>query len=101
MHRRTTASPGLTAAVQTSHSLVQVIASVSSPAVEDFCEKTQSHYRLVSYEEVPAAINQAYLNLLARYDISYQPVPREATSLRVRVLNPGGAGEISLPIPPL
>lgn len=42
----------------------------------------------------------AYLNLLARYTISYQPVSRDARSLRIRVHTPSGWGETDIPIPP-
>ena len=38
-------------------------------------------------------IEQAYLNLLARYEIAYQPVAPNAPVLKVRVQTPGGWGE--------
>ena len=38
-------------------------------------------------------IEQAYLNLLARYEIAYQPVVPNAPVLKVRRQTPGGWGE--------
>jgi hypothetical protein len=44
-------------------------------------------------DEIPAMIEQAYLNLLARYEIAYQPVAPNAPVLKVRIQTPGGWGE--------
>jgi hypothetical protein len=44
-------------------------------------------------DEIPAMIGQAYLNLLARYEIAYQPVAPNASVLKVRIQAPGGWGE--------
>ena len=44
-------------------------------------------------EDIPAMIEQAYLNLLARYEIAYQPVAPTAPVLKVRVQTPDGWGE--------
>jgi hypothetical protein len=39
------------------------------------------------------------LNLLARYQIRYQPVSPEATILKARVQTASGWGEVKIPIP--
>jgi hypothetical protein len=44
-------------------------------------------------DEISAMIEQAYLNLLARYEIAYQPVVPDAPVLKVRIQTPGGWGE--------
>jgi len=38
-------------------------------------------------------IEQAYLGLLTRYEIAYQPVVPNAPVLKVRIQTPGGWGE--------
>jgi hypothetical protein len=44
-------------------------------------------------------VTRAYLNLLACYDITYQPVVPGASAIRVRVNSPTGWGESSISIP--
>jgi hypothetical protein len=83
-----------------SRTSLQVISSISNPKVEDFCR--QANGRLRTFEnqaEIPELVQQAYLNLLTRYEISYQPVSPEATILKARVQTASGWGEVRIPIP--
>ena len=83
-----------------SRTTLQVISSVSNPAVEDFCRQAKGRLRTFENEaEIPELIQQAYLNLLARYEIRYQPVSPEATILKARVQTASGWGEVTIPIP--
>ena len=44
-------------------------------------------------------ISLVYLSLLARYEIRYQPVCPDATSLKLRVQTPSGWGETVVTMP--
>ena len=50
-------------------------------------------------EEIVARIEEAYLNLNARYEIAYQTLSREARELKIRIQCPSGWGETSVAIP--
>ena len=90
----------LISAIITSSTLVQAISTGKNPRVEDFCAKTRGVFRRVSgEEEASTAIEQAYLQLLARYEISYQPIEPLAQNLKVRAHTPAGWGEFTLAIP--
>ena len=94
------AGPGLISATLSSRALVQVISSVPNPALEYFCRRVRGNFQVAATdEEVAALVGQAYVNLLARYDISYRPVCPEAPTLKIRVHAPSGWGESELPIP--
>jgi hypothetical protein len=84
-----------------SRTSLQVICSASNPEVEDFCRQVKGRLRTFENEaEIPDLILQAYLSLLTRYEISYQPVSPEATILKARVQTTSGWGEVRIPIPP-
>ena len=94
------AGPELIAATLSSHAFVQVVSSVPNPALEDYCSRTHGNFQTAAAdEEITTLIEQAYLNLLARYDITYQPVCPEAATLKIRVHAPSGWGESEIPIP--
>jgi hypothetical protein len=79
---------------------LQVISSISNPNVEDFCRQAKGRLRTFENEaEIPELIRQAYLNLLARYEISYQPLAPDATILKARVQTSSGWGEVRISIP--
>jgi hypothetical protein len=83
-----------------SRASLQVISSVSNPEVKDFCRQAKGRLRTFENQaEIPELIVQAYLSLLARYEISYQPVSPEATILKARVQTSSGWGEVKIPIP--
>jgi hypothetical protein len=94
------AGPGLISATLTSRALVQVISSVPNPALEYFCRRVRGSFQVAATdEEVAPLVGQAYVNLLARYDISYRPACAEASTLKIRVHAPSGWGETELAVP--
>ena len=98
---RGVAGPGLVASVGAAAGLVQVISSVPNPALEDLCRKTRISYTYAAApEEIIARVEEAYLNLGARYEISYSPLSQEARRLQIRVQCPAGWGETTIAIPP-
>ncbi len=98
---RGVAGPGLVATVGAALGLVQVISSVPNPALVDLCNKTRISYtHAPSPEQIIARIEEAYLNLNARYEIAYQTLSQEARELKIRIQCPSGWGETNVAIPP-
>jgi hypothetical protein len=98
---RGVAGAGLVASVGASHGLVQVISSVPNPALEDLCGKTRISYTYAAEpEQIVARVEEAHLNLNARYEIAYQTMSQEARELRIRIQCPSGWGETTVAIPP-
>jgi hypothetical protein len=95
------ADPALISAVIASSTLVQVVSTGDNPRLQDFCLRTRGLFRRVGGEEgAAAAIEQAYLHLLARYEISYRTVCPKALNLQIRAHTPSGWAEVTLDIPP-
>ncbi|HTX33420.1 MAG TPA: HEAT repeat domain-containing protein [Bryobacteraceae bacterium] len=95
------AGMALLSSVISSSTHVQVIATEENPRLEEFCRQTDGLFRRVQGEEqVAAAVEEAYLQLLARYEISYSVVSPEAHTLMVRAHTPSGWAEMALAIPP-
>lgn len=94
------AGHGLIANLQSGRILVQAIGSGPNQQLQEFCRQTHTSYRNGAEEEVVAMIEHAYLNLLARYEIAYQPVAANATVLKVHVQTNLGWAE-TLIAPPL
>jgi hypothetical protein len=95
------AGHGLVATVGAARGIVQVISCVANPALEDLCEKTRISYtHAPAPEQIIASIEEAYLNLNARYEIGYQTLSQEARELKIRIQSPSGWGETSVAIPP-
>jgi hypothetical protein len=96
------AGPGLISATLSSRALVQVVSSVPNPTLENLCRRVHGNFRIAATgEEIAPLVEQAYMNLLAQYDISYQPACPEAPILKIRVHAPSGWGESQLPLPTL
>jgi hypothetical protein len=97
------AGHGLIANLQGGRAPIQVIGSGPNDQLQDFCRRTHTSFRSGADEDIPEMIEQAYLNLLARYEIAYQPVEPAAPVLKVRVQTPDGWGEalISAGAPPV
>ncbi|MEO8368561.1 MAG: HEAT repeat domain-containing protein [Candidatus Solibacter sp.] len=72
---------------------MQVVRTSPNPLVEEFCELTQVPHRCGSGLEIRNLVHQAYLNLLARYEIAWQPVTPVPSPLKVRVQTLTGWGE--------
>jgi hypothetical protein len=90
----------LVASVISSHTSVQIISTGPSSALQDFCRMTGGTFQMGDTDAALAdLVTRAYLNLLARYDITYQPVVPCASAIRVRVNSPMGWGESSISLP--
>jgi hypothetical protein len=90
----------LIAAVHASRISVQVVSPVPNPALRDFCARTGGYFHLVEDPEaIENEISLAYLSLLSRYEIRYQPVCPDAAGLKLRVHTPLGWGESTVPFP--
>ena len=94
------AGNGLVSAVLASRAIVQMISTKPNARLEQFCSDVRGSFRIAESEEAIAeAISMAYLNLLARYEISYQSACPEARDLRIRVNSPSGWAETHLALP--
>ena len=91
------AGHGLVSNMQSSRIPLQVICSGPNGQLQDFCKRTHVGFRVGIEEEIPQLIEQAYLNLLARYEIAYQPASPDADEVKVRVQTPNGWGETRIP----
>ncbi len=87
------AGHGLIANLQGGRIPIQVIGSGPNEQLQEFCRRTHAWFRSGADEDIPAMIEQAYLKLLVRYEIAYQPVAPTAPVLKVRVQTPDGWGE--------
>ena len=95
------AGDGLVATVQHSGATVQVIATRRNPKVESFCRRAHADYRIAENEEDAARLlEMAYLNLLARCEITWHTLFPEPGDLKVRITAPSGWGEAAVPAPP-
>jgi hypothetical protein len=84
----------LLTAVQASRTSIQVISTAANPALQEFCQRVEGRfYHVTDSSSIENAVSQAYLSLLARYEIRYQPVSPGATSLKIRVHTAAGWGE--------
>jgi hypothetical protein len=84
----------LIAAVQASRTSLQVVSSSANPALAEFCRRVNGRFHQVKdNSRIEEAVSLAHLSLLARYEIHYQPVAADATSLKVRVQTPAGWSE--------
>jgi HEAT repeat protein len=75
---------------------VHGISAVPNQRVAEFCAKVDAPMRVVDRAEIAETVRQSYLALLARYEVSYQPVNPEASALKIRVQAHGGAGEVTI-----
>jgi len=85
----------------TARDMVRVISRTRNPPIEALCRKAEISLTLAeTADAVASAIEQECIGLLARYEISYQPLSPEARHLQVRVRSPEGGGALTLAIPP-
>ena len=91
------AGHGLISNMQSARIPLQVICAGPNAQLQDFCKRIRVRFRSGIEEEIPQLIEQAYLNLLARYEITYQPVSPDADEVRVRVQTTNGWGETRIP----
>jgi hypothetical protein len=98
---RGVAGHGLVATVGAARGIVQVISAVPNPALESLCGKTRIHYTYAATpEQIVASVEQAYINLNARFELSYQTLSQEARELKIRIQSPSGWGESTVAILP-
>jgi hypothetical protein len=92
------AGTALIASARASRGLVQVVSFGPNPALRSFCRDTKALlHEIADEEELPDALEQACLNLLARYEISFSPVTAPPGPIRVRIHSPCGYGEVNVP----
>ena len=93
------AGEGLVSAVLRSRASVQIISAGRSPKVEDFCRRAHASFQIAETDnEIVRLLELAYLNLLARYEITWNSPYAETADLKVRVNTPAGWGEASIPV---
>lgn len=96
VEERRIAGHGLISNMQRGRIPAQAISAGPNAQLEEFCRRTHTWYRNGAEEEIVEMIEQAYLNLLARYEISYQPVAPHSPVLKVRVQTPTGWAETQI-----
>jgi hypothetical protein len=87
------AGHGLISTVQSGRTPLQAICASPNTELQEFCKRTHMPFHLGLEDEICGMVERAYLNMLARYEISYQPVSAEAVPLKVRVQTAVGWGE--------
>ena len=88
------AGPELVTAAMSGRALVQVISICPNPSLEDFCDRVHGvYFQCGKVDDFPAHAVHAYLNLLARYEIRFQPVGSEGWEIKVRLCHPQASGE--------
>jgi hypothetical protein len=93
------AGPELLTAAISGQVLVQVISICPNPSLEDFCDRVHGvYFQCGKADDLPAHAVHAYLNLLARYEIRFQPVEPEAREIKVRLCHPQASGETMVPV---
>ncbi|MDR3704083.1 MAG: HEAT repeat domain-containing protein [Candidatus Sulfopaludibacter sp.] len=93
------AGEGLVSTVLSSRASVQVISAAPSPKVEDFCRRARASFQIAQTDdEIARCLELAYLNLLARYEITWNSPQADTADLKVRINTPAGWGEASIPV---
>jgi HEAT repeats len=103
-HQAAEGDPGddLANALRSADASVQVISAAPNSELQELCRRTStSLVRVETPEAAVQAIEQAYLSLLARYEITYQAGSPGAQLLEIRVRSPEVCGAVTLPEPPL
>lgn len=94
-----TAGDELVANVQPSRVSAQAIAGSPNQALTDFCKRTFTPFVIRPDDEIAHSVQQAYLKLLARYEVVYHPIDPEAAELNIKIQGPGGYAETSVIYP--
>jgi hypothetical protein len=87
------AGHGLISTMQGGRVPIQVISSGPNGQLAELCRRTHIMQRICVQDELGETIEQAYLNLLTRYEIAYQPVSTDPVDLKVHLQTPAGWGE--------
>jgi HEAT repeats len=91
----TGAGPDLIGAIAAGRAGVHLICDRPNRRLEEFCAKVNG----VLWPS--SQVVDAYLNLLAKYEIVYRPAAPDAQILKIRLHAPDARGELTIPIPPL
>ena len=87
----------LVATVHASRTTMQVVSTSANPVLREFCQRANGRFRQVKDASgIENAVSEAYLCLLARYEIRYQSPSADGASLKVRVHTPAGWGETTV-----
>lgn len=90
---------GLTAAARASRTSMQAVSAAPNAALKEVCRCAGGHFYEVSDPaEIEARIAQAYLSVLARYEIRYQSSTLNS-ALVLHVQTPSGSGETLVALP--
>jgi HEAT repeats len=82
-----------------SNTSVDIISLTPCPPLEELCRGTEGIFHLApSPVELSKLVDETYRSLLARFLVSYQPTADAARALTVRVFDPTGWGETTLPL---
>ena len=87
------AGHGIFTQMERGRTTLQVISCGPNRQLEDFCSRTNIRCQTCIEEDVVPFIERAYLQLLPRYEIAWQPTGTESPNLKVRVQTPVGWGE--------
>jgi HEAT repeat protein len=91
---------GVAARVRDPRVKLQALAMGRNHSVQEFCREVGAPFQMAESAEIAESIRRAYLSLMARFEIQYQPVIPNAASLKVRVQSTAGAGEVTVRYPP-
>jgi hypothetical protein len=88
---------GIVSASVVSNTSVQVVSLTRCAPLEELCLGAQGSFQLASSAlEASKLIEEAYLSLLARFKVSYQPDAPGARELNIRIFDPTGWGETTI-----
>lgn len=91
--------PEIISLAMASNISVQAVSSTPCPPLEELCRRTQGSFRLAQSEfDSCKLIEEACLNLLGRFLVSYQPDTSGGREINVRVFDPAGWGETTIPL---
>lgn len=88
---------GIVSAAVASNTSVQAVSLTHCEPLEELCRAAQGSFHLApSALESSRLVEEAYLSLLARFKVSYQPDAPSARELNIRVFDPTGWGETTI-----
>lgn len=90
---------GLAEALDAGRGRIQVIASAPNAPVDEICRKTKTSCVWAEHDDaIVAAMENAYLNMLARYEVEFQPRSEGARQVEIKVQTRDGWGQTVIPL---
>jgi hypothetical protein len=87
--------PSLAMVIMASHTSLQLVSAGSNSLLKNFCDEVGGSFQCGSDDsQIEDLISRAYMNLFARYEVTYQPVCFSPTTIRLRVHSPQGWGDV-------